>query len=93
MTIRSTSPEWVVALSALIILGHMSMKMFDLIYSIAGANSYTAEVPATFMWIQLFPQSNPTGAAANATIILAIVAVVVIPYLIYTNRTEKGGRS
>ena len=31
-----------VALSALIILGHMSMKMFDLIYSIAGANSYTA---------------------------------------------------
>ncbi|MCW3158224.1 carbohydrate ABC transporter permease [Micropruina sonneratiae] len=82
-----------VALSALIILGHMSMKMFDLIYSIAGANSYTAEVPATFMWIQLFPQSNPTGAAANATIILAIVAVVVIPYLIYTNRTEKDGRA
>jgi len=81
-----------VALSALIILGHMSMKMFDLIYSIAGANSYTAEVPATYMWIQLFPQSNPTAAAANATIILAIVAVVVIPYLIYTNRTEKAGR-
>lgn len=82
-----------VALSALIILGHMSMKMFDLIYSIAGANSYPAEVPATFMWIQLFPQSNPTGAAANATVILAIVAVVVIPYLIYTNHTEKDGRS
>lgn len=82
-----------VALSALIILGHMSMKMFDLIYSIAGANSYTAEVPATFMWIQLFPQSNPTGAAANATIILAIVAVVVIPYLVYTSRTEKDGRA
>ncbi len=82
-----------VALSALIILGHMSMKMFDLIYSIAGANSYTAEVPATFMWIQLFPQSNPTGAAANATVILAIVAVVVIPYLIYTNHTEKDGRA
>ncbi|HVK45644.1 MAG TPA: sugar ABC transporter permease [Micropruina sp.] len=81
-----------VALSALIILGHMSMKMFDLIYSIAGANSYTAEVPATYMWIQLFPQSNPTGAATNATIILVIVALLVVPYLIYTHRTEKGGR-
>ncbi len=81
-----------VALSALIILGHMSMKMFDLIYSIAGANSYTAEVPATYMWIQLFPQSNPTAAATNATIILAIVAVVVVPYLIYTSRTEREGR-
>ncbi len=79
-----------VALSALIIIGHMSMKMFDLIYSIAGSSSYQAEVPATLMWIQLFPQSNPQAAATNATILLVLVAVVVVPYLIYTNRTEQG---
>ncbi|MGO1974854.1 MAG: carbohydrate ABC transporter permease [Propionibacteriaceae bacterium] len=78
-----------IALSALIIVGHMSMKMFDLIYAIAGPNSYQAEVPATLMWIQLFPQSNPQAAATNATIILLIVAVVVVPYLIYTNRSER----
>lgn len=81
-----------IALSALIIVGHMSMKMFDLIYSIAGQSSYTAEVPATLMWTQMFQLNDPTAAAVNATVLLLIVAVAVIPYLIYTNRTEKGGR-
>ncbi len=81
-----------VALSALIIVGHMSMKMFDLIYSIAGSNSYTAEVPATLMWIQLFPQSDPIAAATNATVLLTIVALVVIPYLVHTHRSERGDR-
>ncbi len=79
-----------IALSALIIIGHMSMKMFDLIYSIAGANSYAAAVPATYMWTQLFSKSDPANASANATILLLIVAVVVVPYLIYTNHVEKG---
>jgi glucose/mannose transport system permease protein len=82
-----------IALSALIIIGHMSMKMFDLIYNIAGANSYPAAVPATYMWTQLFSKSNPANAAANATILLLIVAVVVVPYLIYTNRVEKSSGS
>ncbi len=79
-----------IALSALIIVGHMSMKMFDLIYSIAGQSSYTTEVPATLMWTQMFQLNDPNSAAVNATLLLLIVAVVVIPYLIYTNRTEKG---
>jgi glucose/mannose transport system permease protein len=78
-----------IALSALIILGHMSMKMFDLIYAIAGPNSYKAAVPTTLMWTQMFAQNDRVAAAVNATILLAIVAVVVVPYLIYTNRTEE----
>ncbi len=80
-----------IALSALIIIGHMSMKTFDLIYTIAGQNNYVADVPATLMWVQLFQQQNAPTAAANATILLLIVAVVVVPYLIYTNRTERAG--
>lgn len=81
-----------IALSALIIMGHMSMKMFDLIYAIAGQNSYVSEVPATFMWLQLFNLRDPVSAAANATILLFIVALLVIPYLVYTNRAEKSGQ-
>lgn len=77
-----------VALSALIIIGHMSMKMFDLIYALAGANSYVAGVPATLLWAQL--SSYQYGrAAANATMILVVVAIFVVPYLIYTRRVEK----
>lgn len=81
-----------IALSALIIVGHMSMKTFDLIYAIAGQNSYVSEVPATLMWVQLFQLNQPVQAAANATIILLVVAIAVIPYLVYTSRTEKDGR-
>lgn len=81
-----------IALSALIIIGHMSMKMFDLIYAIAGQNSFKASVPATLMWTQMFSQSNPTAAAVNATILLVLVAIVVVPYLMYTNKTEKETR-
>lgn len=81
-----------IALSALIIIGHMSMKTFDLIYAIAGQNNVVADVPATLMWVQLFQQKNAPQAAANATILLLIVAVVVVPYLVYTNKTEKDMR-
>jgi len=77
-----------IALSALIILGHMSMKMFDLIYVIAGPNSYKAAVPTTMMWTQLFAQSDPQAAAVNATILLVIVAIVVVPYLVSQSRSE-----
>jgi glucose/mannose transport system permease protein len=77
-----------IALSALIILGHMSMKMFDLIYVIAGPNSYKAAVPTTMMWTQLFAQSDPQAAAVNASILLVIVAVVVVPYLVSQSRSE-----
>lgn len=77
-----------IALSALIIVGHMSMKMFDLIYALAGSNSYVASVPATLLWQQLSTYKYAT-AAANTTILLLIVAILVVPYLIYTRRVEK----
>lgn len=81
-----------IALSALIIVGHMSMKMFDLIYAIAGNQGYQALVPSTLMWQQMFNSNDYTAAAVNATILLVLVAVVVVPYLVYTNRQEGGSR-
>lgn len=76
-----------VALSALIIIGHMSLKVFDLIMSISGA-IYQTEVPATYMWTTLLSYDY-AKAAAIATILLMVVAVVVIPYLVFTVRTER----
>ena len=76
-----------VALSALIIVGHMSMKMFDLIMSVSGAQWLT-EVPAVYVW-QALLTSDYAKAAAISIILLLLVAVVIVPYLIYTNRAEK----
>jgi glucose/mannose transport system permease protein len=76
-----------VALAALIIIGHMSLKVFDLIMSVSGA-IYQTEVPATYMWTTLLSYNYAKGAAI-ATVLLAIVAVVVIPYLDSTVRSER----
>ncbi|UED86225.1 carbohydrate ABC transporter permease [Streptomyces profundus] len=77
-----------VALSALIIIGHMSLKSFDLIMSISKPANYQTKVPAIDMYIykSSFDYAN---AAAIGSILLVIVAVVVVPYLIRTNRKEK----
>ncbi|MDM4718701.1 sugar ABC transporter permease [Micromonospora sp. WMMA1363] len=76
-----------VALSALIIVGHMSMKMFDLIMSVSGAQWLT-EVPAVYVW-QTLLTSDYAKASAVSVILLLLVAVVIVPYLVHTMRTER----
>jgi glucose/mannose transport system permease protein len=76
-----------VALSALIIIGHMSMKMFDLIMSVSGPQWLT-EVPAVYVW-QTLLTSDYAKAAAISIVLLVLVALVIVPYLIYTNRAER----
>jgi glucose/mannose transport system permease protein len=76
-----------VALSALIIAGHMSMKMFDLIMSVSGPQ-YLTEVPAVYVW-QTLLTFDQAKAAAISIFLLLIVALVIVPYLIYINRAEK----
>lgn len=75
-----------VALSAIIIVGHMSLKVFDLIMAISGA-VYITEVPATFLWDKLLGNEFAIVAATAALMLLA-VAVVIIPYLVVTMRQE-----
>ncbi len=80
-----------VALSALIIIGHMSLKAFDLIMSISKPSNYQTKVPAVDMYV--FKSSfDYANSAAVGAILLIIVAVLVIPYLIHTNRKEASGR-
>jgi glucose/mannose transport system permease protein len=77
-----------VALAALIIAGHMSLKVFDIIYVIA-RNTYQVEVPATYMWQVQILQGDPAKAAAIASVLLVVVAVLIVPYLVYSHRAEK----
>lgn len=76
-----------VALSALVIIGHMSLKSFDLIMSISSHSNYQTKVPAIDMFV--FKNSfDYANSAAVGTILLVIVAVVIVPYLWWTNRKE-----
>ncbi|MEI7056595.1 sugar ABC transporter permease [Nocardioides sp. CCNWLW239] len=77
-----------VALSAIIIIGHMSLKVFDLIMAIAGQTNYTTQVPATQMWIE-FTRGDYAKSAAIGTVLLVIVAILIVPYLVSTYRQER----
>ncbi|WP_018384488.1 carbohydrate ABC transporter permease [Wenjunlia vitaminophila] len=77
-----------VALSALIIVGHISLKVFDLIVAVAG-QQIIADVPAVYMWQSVFEAQDYAKGAAIATCLLLFVAVLVVPYLVYTFRQEK----
>ncbi len=76
-----------VTLSAVIILGHMSLKIFDLIVAI-GNKDIRLDVPGIYMWTTTFDGTNYGQGAAIGILMLISVAVLVVPYLVYNMRTE-----
>ena len=77
-----------ITLSALIILGHISIKVFDLIVAVAGKQLLT-EVPAVYMWVLIFDARDYAKGAAIATLLLLGISVLIVPYLWYVVRTER----
>ncbi|HUH06986.1 MAG TPA: sugar ABC transporter permease [Egibacteraceae bacterium] len=73
-------------LSAVIILGHISLKIFDLI--VAMGRSTALDVPSIYMWNTTFDANNYSRGAAIGIMMLVSVAVLVVPYLIYARRQE-----
>jgi glucose/mannose transport system permease protein len=76
-----------VTLSAVIILGHMSLKIFDLIVAL-GNKDIRLDVPGIYMWTTTFDGTNYAQGAAIGILMLISVAVLVVPYLIQNMRTE-----
>lgn len=76
-----------VTLSALIILGHMSLKVFDLIIAVAG-KQLPLDVPSIYMWQTTFDGLFYARGAAIGILLLISVAVLIIPYIRYTLKTE-----
>ena len=79
-----------VALAAVIVVGHMSLKAFDLIMSISKPANYQTKVPAIDMYV--FKSSfDYANSAAVGVVLLVIVALLIVPYLVHLNR--KGADS
>ncbi|HYM71318.1 MAG TPA: sugar ABC transporter permease [bacterium] len=78
-----------VTLSAVIILGHISLKIFDLVVAMTGTGpGFSSDVPAFFMFDTTFRGNHFAQGAAIAEILLVLVAVLTVPYLVYSTRTE-----
>jgi glucose/mannose transport system permease protein len=78
-----------VTLSAVIILGHISLKIFDLILTMThGGPGNATDVPGVFMYDLTFAANKIAQGASVAVVMLLLVAVLIVPYLIYNARTE-----
>ncbi len=79
-----------ISLSAMIILGHISLKIFDLVYAMSGPDNTFTSVPALNMYLTSFRQNQFAMGAAIGTILLILVAFVIVPYLSSQFRTQEG---
>lgn len=78
-----------ITLSALIVLGHISLKIFDLVYTMTGKGpGFVTDVPGIFMFETTFQGNHYAQGAAISIIMLLMVALVIIPYLAFSLRQE-----
>jgi len=78
-----------VTLSAIIILGHQSLKIFDLVMSMSRRGpGFATDVPALFMFETTFQGNHFSQGAAISIVMLLAVSLLVIPYLFWSLRRE-----
>ena len=76
--------------STLMVVAHLAIKSFDLVMALtAGGPGYATDLPATFMYATSFTRGQIGVGAASATVMLATVAAIVVPYLYSELRHKK----
>jgi len=74
----------------LMVVSHLAIKSFDLVMALtAGGPGYATDLPATFMYATAFTRGQIRLGAASATVMLATVAAIVVPYLYSELRPRK----
>jgi glucose/mannose transport system permease protein len=82
-----------VMFSTILVLSHLSIKGFDLVMALtAGGPGFSTDVPATFMFVMSFTRGQIGLGAASATMMLATVAAIVVPYLYSELRAKPHDR-
>jgi glucose/mannose transport system permease protein len=78
-----------ITLGVVVILGHISLKIFDLIVAMTGSGpNFTADMPAFYMFETTFRGNHFAVGAAIAMVLLFLVATLVVPYLYFSLRRE-----
>jgi len=76
--------------STVMVLSHIAIKSFDLVMALtAGGPGFATDMPATYMYSMAFTRGQINLGAASATVMLATVAAIVVPYLYSELRAER----
>lgn len=71
-----------IVVSTLIILGHVSLKIFDLIFAMSGKGpGFGTDVPGIFVYEMIFRAQRYNLGAAASIVMLILVSIVIVPYL------------
>jgi glucose/mannose transport system permease protein len=78
-----------VTISVAIILLHVSLKIFDLVFTMSGVGpGFATDVPAIFVFETTFKATRYNMGAAASIVMLVLVGLAIIPYLIRSLREE-----
>ena len=76
--------------STIMVLSHIAIKSFDLVMALtAGGPGFATDLPATYMYATAFTRGQINLGAASATVMLATVAAIVVPYLYSELRSAR----
>jgi len=78
-----------ITFSAVIILAHVSLKMFALIFAMAGSDNAATGHPSILMYLTTFRGNKFALGAAIAVVLFILVAVFIIPYLVNSYRERR----
>lgn len=79
-------------ISIVIMLAHISLKTFDLVFTMAGPGAgFVTDVPGIYMFQAAFRGNHFATGAAIATVMLLLSALVTVPYLLWQGRGDRLG--
>ena len=71
-----------ITVSALVLLGYVSLKMFDLVFVLTrGGPALSSDLPSIFMFDTTFRNQTFARGAAVATVMFIVSAVLIVPYI------------
>lgn len=78
-----------VTISVTVILLHVSLKIFDLVFTMTGVGpGFATDMPAIYVFETMFRASRYNLASAASIVMFIVAGIIVIPYLVRNLRSE-----
>lgn len=79
-----------VTISVVVILLHVSLKTFDLVFSMAGVGpAFATDMPSIFVFEMMFKATRYNLGTAAAIVMLLLAALIIVPYLVNQLRQSE----
>ncbi len=78
-----------ITLSAVIILSHISLKIFDLIFAMTGPDNVEAGHPSLLMYLTTFRANQFAKGASIAVVLFILAAIFIVPYIVSSYQGRK----